>query len=151
MHPYLAKALLRRYLTCAIGLALLIASLGFVAGGRLEFTFMPRIESDLVSASLTLPYGSPIEQTKRLNSLVVDAAQRVIDRHSGEGKVARGLLAQVGSSGDIGFGSPRGGSVTAAAHLAQVAILLVPEAERSISAGEFTRYWREEIGELAWH
>ena len=50
--PVVHKALDRRYLTLCIGIALLLGSFGLVAGGRINFTFMPKVESDVIVGSL---------------------------------------------------------------------------------------------------
>ena len=70
-RPVLALALRNRYFTTAAGLALLMMVGGYVASGRIALEFSPGAESDDVEASIELPYGSPIEETVRVQDRVV--------------------------------------------------------------------------------
>ena len=62
-RPALEVALTWRYLTAAVGLALLVLTGGLIAGGYTTFVFFPSIEADFMSASVTLPQGAPVEST----------------------------------------------------------------------------------------
>ena len=65
----------RLTLVLAAGFALLFSSCGFVGSGRIEFTFLPKIESDVVVAKLEMPYGTPYEKTEQW-SLTLDLLER---------------------------------------------------------------------------
>ena len=52
-----------RYATIAFGIALLMWTVGVLQGGWLKFTFFPKVESDFITCSLTMPAGTPIEHT----------------------------------------------------------------------------------------
>ena len=43
--------------------AVLAATIGYIASGRMGFETFPRVESDYAYVSASLPYGSPIERT----------------------------------------------------------------------------------------
>ena len=57
--PILQKALRWRYFTIAAGVALLVGTMGYVAG-RIPFTFLPKVEGDLITAHLKMPVGTPV-------------------------------------------------------------------------------------------
>ena len=63
--PLLEKALKWRYFTIAAGLAILFATVGYVAG-RIPFTFLPKVEGDLITAHLKMPVGTPVSETERI-------------------------------------------------------------------------------------
>ena len=45
--------------------ATLLITVGFVAGGHLKFTFMPKVDADNLVAALTLPQGTTVEDAER--------------------------------------------------------------------------------------
>ncbi len=59
-RPSLRQALRWRYLSAAVGIALLFLALGLVGGGWLRFSFLPDVEADNVVALLTMPQGTPV-------------------------------------------------------------------------------------------
>ncbi len=145
-QPFLVIVLRWRYATIALGLAALIATFGFIAGGRINFTFMPTIDSDIVSVTAVLPFGAPIAETAEVQDALVEAARRSLERLGGE-RYLRGLFAEVGAL--RGGGGPGGGGGGAAGeHVTTVYVYLVPTGERSFNAVDFSKIWREEAGEF---
>lgn len=140
--PTLRVALRHRYLTAAVCVAILIGAVGLVMGGRVQMTFFPKVEVDIVSAELTMPFGTPVEETERVQRDMLAASDRVLTRLSPNGDVARGRFAIVG-----GFGGG-GGDAQSGSHLAEVAVNLVPTDERPFSARQFADAWREELGDI---
>jgi len=143
--PLLRVTLQNRYLTTAAGLAVLAATIGFAWGGHIDFTFFPKIDSDRVVAGVTMPYGSPVEETKEVQAVLVKAAQKVLARHGGE-EITRGIFAHVGSASSR-HGRSSAGSA-GVGHLANVQVYMVPSDQREVTAGDFSREWREEVGDL---
>ncbi|MFC1452648.1 efflux RND transporter permease subunit [Verrucomicrobiota bacterium] len=143
--PFVGAALRRRYLTVSLGLAVLLVVVGYVVGGRLPFTFFPKVESDVIRAGAVLSYGVPFEQTEAVRDRLVRSAQDVLSEHGGE-DILRGILAEAGSTSP-GFG-PMAGAVSKGSHLTTVTVFLVPSKQRKISAAEFTRLWREHAGAI---
>ncbi len=78
--PLLEVALEWRYATAAVGLATLIVTGGLVVGGRIDFQFFPSIEADFMSASLTMPQGTPVEATSRAVARLEEGAARLRER-----------------------------------------------------------------------
>lgn len=71
----LAVMLRCRYLTLAVSIALLVTSMGFLAGGRIPYVFLPNDDAESVMIKFELPVGTPIEQTKSVAELVERAVQ----------------------------------------------------------------------------
>lgn len=144
--PLVHAALRRRYLSLAIGFAILASAIGWVAGGRITFRFMPEIDGELAVVSIELPYGTPPDQTDRIRRHVMAAADRVIEA-TGEKDIVRGRFSQLGTPlpGDPGTANR---SITGS-HIANVQFFLVPSAEREINSGEFLNRWRKEVGRVA--
>ncbi len=93
--PVVRAATGRRYLSMAIGLALLLSTCGVVGGGHLRFTFMPEIESDQVTFEARLPFGTSVERTRDLEAVLVETANEVLTEHGGA-RISRGVFSQVG-------------------------------------------------------
>ena len=137
--PALRAALRFRYVTIATATALLFASCGIVRGGRLETTFFPKIDADVVRAKLVMPFGTPIERTERIEERLLATSREAIAEVAPErGEAAvRGRYSVAGASG---------GSV--GSHLANVSLFVVPSDQRGFSARELADAWRERIGEV---
>lgn len=116
-----------RYVSVAIGLALLFCSITYALSGRLGFDLMPRAESDYSFAEATMPTGAPRHEIDRIKNHLIDAAREVIAEKGGS-KVARGIYARIADDS------------------IQIRVFM-PDAEiRPVSTGEFTDAWREKVG-----
>lgn len=146
-RPFLAVALRRRYLTLATGLAGLILVVGLLASGRMPIRFLPDIESDTVTATVVLPVGVAMTQTGTAVQDLIGAARETAAALDGGGRAIEGLYAEVGGrppeGGPLGRGSEQG-----TAHRGFVEVQLVGAGMRDFSAREFSRRWRENVGEI---
>jgi len=136
--PFLDRALSYRYLTLAIGVAVLMLTLAYVQSGRIGMTLMERVESDFAQAEAVLPYGSAVEKTQAIQTALVDAAQRLAEENGGE-RLVKGIFAEIGASS----GGSSGG------HTARVRVFLPPPDERPMETGDFVTRWREQVGAIA--
>lgn len=141
--PFVIRATRRRYLALAVSLAILMSTCGMVAGGRIKFTFMPRIESDAVIFEAHLPFGAPAARTRALAEELSRTARSILEEHGGEAAISRGIMALVGSAQKIG--GHMAASFATGGHIAQVTVYMVPIDRRSISAEQFARLWREKM------
>ncbi|GAB6057252.1 efflux RND transporter permease subunit [Desulfonatronum parangueonense] len=153
--PYsrlLTLALEFRYATVALALAALILSVGLVGGGKVMFRFMPQVEADVITATLQMPHGTPVEQTALVVEHLVRQAGLAVaefDRDLPEGRtVMRHVYALVGAH-QIPGGGPQGASRISGGHLANVALQLKPGEERDASSDAVARRWRELTGDVA--
>jgi multidrug efflux pump subunit AcrB len=151
--PVLEKALEWRYLTVAVGIATLLLTLGLVRGGFIKFYFFPNVESDFVSAALTMPPGTPehvtTEAVRRLEEAAEEVRNEVLES-AGEDPLVY-MLSAIGEHpfrnaqrGNAGAG---GGS-TVASNLGEVTIELLPAERRSTGSEWFAQRWREVTGTI---
>ncbi len=133
--PFLRLTLRNRYITIAISIAVLLVMLTYAASGRMGFQLFPKVESDYAEATVVLPYGSPVEKTQAVMDRFLEGARKVID-DSGHPELVISIVADVG----------RGGG-----HNGRMRVnLALPEIRDDImSNDEFTRRWRETVGEVA--
>jgi multidrug efflux pump subunit AcrB len=144
-RPALERALEWRYATVSLGIATLILTVALLATGQvLQFTFFPPVESDSVTARLTMPLGTPVERTGAAITDLESAAfelQQELEEEYGEPLVAR-VLALVGQyPGEQRTPLDRGGPV-GAPHLGGVTIELVTGDARPLSTEEVAQRWR---------
>ena len=151
--PVLEQALRFRYLTLAMGFSLLILTGGAVLAGWVAFNFMPNVEADHISATLTMPQGTPKEVTSRAVERLESAAAQVSqDFNLANGqKIFQHISASVGDqpyttaqSQLFSFGIRESGS-----HLGEVTIGLTPaEFRRGVTSEELARRWEEVTGSV---
>ncbi len=152
---HLDWALHNRGIVMALATAVMLITVGFAGGGHLQFTFMPRIESDTVTASLTLPQGTTMEESlaaaQRLETSLRQVREAIgQDGPAGAEDPIQLVQTTVGSQPRAsGGGGPMGGQSTGSgAHLLEVSVELLSADQRTISAGEIARRWREATGAI---
>jgi multidrug efflux pump subunit AcrB len=143
--PSLHACIRARYLTMAVAVALLVASAGYLASGRLDFTFLPRVDSDVVTARIAMPFGVAAEETQKMRDEVVAGLDRAI-AENGDPKMLRGVLSEVGAM-TFGGGS-HGQSISTGSNLADVQVYLVPSDQREVSASGLAAAWRSQLSGL---
>jgi multidrug efflux pump subunit AcrB len=76
-QPFLEKALKRRYLTLTVFAAMLALTLGLIIGETVEFIFFPKVDSDFITADVTMQQGTPAEVTIRVVKRLEDSAAKL--------------------------------------------------------------------------
>ena len=134
-RPFLETALQWRYLTAAVGGAAMILTIGMVLSGRPNFHFFPSIEADFMSATVTMPQGTPVDVTSEAVAKIEAGAARV--RHAAVGDqpiAARG-------------GGPMGRVInTSASNVGEVTVELLPTEQRIYNSEQLGIKWRDAIG-----
>jgi multidrug efflux pump subunit AcrB len=149
----LRLALEWRYLTIATGLSILILSLGLWFGGRIKFTFFPKVESDRMICEVTMPPGTPYSKTlrviERVERAAIEAAkeaERMRNDHSEP--LIRYTYSILGSQIPMGHRSSTSPSPSGS-HVGQVIVQLIgSEKRRELSTSMVTKMWREKVGEV---
>ncbi|MDH3490901.1 MAG: efflux RND transporter permease subunit [Gammaproteobacteria bacterium] len=150
IEPGVAFAARWRYATVAIAIAFFILCISLVQNGQVRFIFFPQIEGNNISASVTMPEGTPFERTDAAVRHITAAASEVADavrQESGEeifvsvtstsgGNAAQG----VGPGAQSGFGTSE--------NIGQVRIELTPFGKRRMPAVEIERRWRAAVGDI---
>jgi multidrug efflux pump subunit AcrB len=132
--PFLDRSLRNRYIVLSTGACVLIIAISYAASGRMGFALFPTVESDYSVATVTLPYGAPVEKTEAISNRLYRAAMDVVEQ-SGKPELVEGIFAEVGSGGS---------------HIAKTRVYLAdPDIRKKImSTEEFTKRWREQTGPI---
>ncbi|MHC4660944.1 MAG: efflux RND transporter permease subunit [Planctomycetota bacterium] len=142
----LEAAIRRRYLTVAIFVAVLILSIGLIAGDVVSFVFFPDIESDYIAANLTMPEGTPFQITVKGMDRIEKAVIRLNEEYKAEyGKdliVFRQVL--IGARADMD--AHTGMTTEKATNIGMVMVQLLKSEERALSSQEIGDRWRELTG-----
>ena len=147
-------ALGHRPVVIALAVATMIITGGFVAGGHIQFTFMPKVDADNLVAALTLPQGTTVEDAQRaVDQLEASLEQVRAEFDAGrEGpSVIRHVQTSIGSQPRSARQSgPGGGTDTPAggAHLVEVNAELLKAEIRDVPSPDMARRWRELCGPL---
>ena len=136
-----------RYATVALGLALLFITVGIIGGGIVGFTFFPKVEGDTLECTLTMPAGTPLENTGEIVGYLVETARKTLadaDReHPGPAPLFEYSFSLIGAQID-----ERGGVTDAGAHLAHIWIQVLEGEKRKTSATRLAALWRQNAGTI---
>lgn len=143
--PIVKRAVKNRYITLGAFMGALILSLALIGSGRIKFSFMPNIDSDVITISASYPIGTPLEKTEKLGGYLVSNAKVALDKLGGQHQ-AKGILAQVGKS--LMQQGPHMASGPSSSASVDVMIFLVESDKRSFSGKQLMDSWREELGEI---
>ncbi len=131
--PLIRAAVVNRYLTALIFLAILVVAYAYWDSGRIDFSFRPKIQTDRIDAEVTLPFGAPIEDVRHIATLIEQGGLRAIEKAGGR-DILKGIMTDIGRRG---------------ANTAEINFNLVPQKDRSITTREFSVLWRNEVGDIA--
>ena len=132
-----------RYAFAGFVVALLLLSVGLVAGGVLQFEAFPETDGDVIEARLLLPQGTPLARTERAVEAITDALERVdiefTPRQPGGAALVRRVAVYYNQNRDAN---------EAGAHAATVKVDLLPAELRSARIDDVLNRWRDETGKL---
>lgn len=137
-QPLLAVALKHKMTTLSLFIGVFIVIVSLIMSGWTKFIFFPRIPSETLRASITMPVGTPFDVT---NKFVIDMAEkaRLLQdkyRNAETGKsVVLNVLATTGGRGGV-------------SHSGSVRFEITPPEQResSITSRELVQEWRDLIG-----
>lgn len=150
VQPGVAFAARWRYATVGLAAAFFILCMSLLSNGQVRFIFFPQIEGNNISATLTMPEGTPFERTDAAIRRMTTAAYQV----AGEAREATGetlfLSVTATSGGRTANNSGPGGqsSFSSSENIGQIQIELVPYGERQTPAAEIERRWRKAVGQV---
>ncbi len=131
--PVLTAALRFRYYIPAIGLFLLAMTAGIVGGGKIRTSFLPRVDSDIVTATARLPVGVPVASTRLVEQALLEGLRDAQDDLGAP--VVDAVFARIGGQ-------------SGAANELTVRAALVPPGQRELGGMEFGDAWRRAVGEV---
>jgi len=145
---HLRRAVRYRYVTLALAVSLLMLAIGVFKAGLVKNIFMPELEGDVVHARITMPFGTPPEQTARHLERIEAAARELVREYDakmpGGQSIARNVFTLLG--GHVGR---HGGARMGGAHEGEVSIYLQETDKRNVESDVFARRLREKVGEVA--
>jgi len=127
--PFLDFCIRFRYLTVALGVAVLAGIGAYVASGRIGIILMPRVESDYSYVSATLAVGSPMARVAAVRERLERAARNVAEANGGD-RLLEGVFALIREN------------------VIEVRAYLTDPGVRPISTAEFTSEWRKRVGQV---
>ena len=138
------------YATLGLALAFFILCVSLLGNGQVRFIFFPQIEGNNISASLTMPEGTPFARTDAAIQHMAEAARRVADASLAETDEELFLSITSTSGGRTGGGGGPGGqsSFSTSENVGQIRIDLMPYGVRQTPAAEIERRWRAEVGRI---
>ncbi|CAA6677242.1 MULTISPECIES: efflux RND transporter permease subunit [unclassified Lentimonas] len=131
--PFIGRLLNARYLVVAVGIAVLLITLGYVQSGRIRVIQIERPDSDYAYASARLPIGSPIADTEVVALRMAKAAQKTVAENGGL-KQAEGVFVNMGNGGSHNF---------------DMRVYLTAPEIRPVDTASFTSKWRQALGPVA--
>ena len=151
-QPLLEATLRWRYVAASVALAGLMLTGAGALGGRTGFRFFPSIEADFMTASITMPLGTPVEATSEVIGRFETGAARL--RAKLREETGRDHFRHMATSvGDQPTAARGGGllgrldpSVVPGAHLGEVTVELAPAESRLFSSEQLGLLWREATG-----
>ena len=142
--PSLDRAIESRYAVLAIGVSILVVTLGLLASGRVETQFAPRIEGDRIVARVEMPAGVDIAQTARAARRIETAAQQLKAELDAAYPNRPSLIEHIFSS--VGRSSSAR-SLVSESHTAELVLSIPPVGERpNVSVSGIAARWRELTG-----
>ncbi|MGQ8366841.1 efflux RND transporter permease subunit [Glaciecola sp. 1036] len=135
-QPLLGLTLKNKGTTVALFVAGFVIIVALISSGHMRFVFFPRIPSETVRASLTMPAGTPFEVTNRYIVDMADKArelqQKYVDDDSGKSVILNVLASTRSSESGI------------------VRFEITPNEEREsdITSTQLANEWRELVGTI---
>ena len=126
----------RRYLVTTLTMAVLIFSLGMIAGGRVPFTFLAADDAETVVVDVRMPIGTSLEET-------IAEARRLEAAALAQPEV-RSVSVIAGERANTDTGT----SDAASTNVGQLFIEMVPVEERDRSSGQVTDAIRAAAGPM---
>lgn len=137
-----------RYIVLACSITIMLLAVGLVLGGFVPFKFFPALEGDLVLATAELPYGTPVEQTIKVQQKLEKAAMEAIDKNGGK-KILRGMFTNLGSGPTVRRGPHAGAGGAGGSHLVTIELSLVPSDERASGSETIRGDWEAALPPMA--
>lgn len=151
LRSWVHSVVRRPLIVVAAAVAVLVASLGLLAGGHVKFVFFPQIEGNTVTARLEMP-ESVTETVTLARSDILRAAARETARSLAETHGLDPATLIQGTTTSIGFApqpSGPGGSAAGTPNVARVSVKLIDAADRPFGASAFQDAWRDAAPAIA--
>jgi len=129
-RPFLAARLRQRWVTLSAAVGLLVVVGAWGLSDHMGIVLMPQVSADEIEAGVTLPVGTTVARAGEVAMDITASTQRMFEEHDLH-EVAEGVKTSVRRQNFI-----------------DVEIVMKPPTERSMTAAEVIRLWRDEIGDI---
>jgi multidrug efflux pump subunit AcrB len=142
-------------LVIAAAVSILLLSAGLLAGRYIGFSFLPRIEGDMVVAQIEMPAGTPSSRTQEVTARLERVGREVAaafeaDLPDDHPPLIEAVYASVGRYPSQEGGPGIGGLPQfIRSNIGEVTFRLLDPELRDTPSAEFERAWRERTGEIA--
>ncbi len=145
--PFIERAIRWPLVVVSLMIAVLCVVFSLFLGGKLKFSFFPKIEGNRMMATVRMPAGTPFEKTlevtKRIEKIGVETVREA------ERKYGLDLLEYSVISVGATISGPHSGPPELGSHVASVEIKLVDAEKRpGISTEALVSIWRKKVGEV---
>ncbi|WP_315901125.1 efflux RND transporter permease subunit [Halomonas sp. DP5N14-9] len=135
-----ASTLRHRALTLSAALALVLVTVGLLAGGRLAFNFFPTPEPNILYANLSFVTGTSRDRVEDYLATMQKALDDTEEALGGD--LVRSAVVRVGGTLSADASGRTGDNV------GSIMVELVPSDRRSVRNLPFIRAWRERLSEV---
>ena len=135
-------------------IALVLISMGLVAGRYISFSFLPRIEGDNVIAQVEMPQGTPSGRTREVASYIEAVGRNVADSLAADAgddhpSMVEAVYVSVGRYPSADGGPGAGALPTfVESNKAEINFRLLDAEQRDVMSSEFEKAWREAVGDM---
>ncbi len=138
-QPVLLLAMRWRYAALAIMLSSLLIVIGSLASGQTKFIFFPRVQSEVATATLTMPTGTAFESTDSIVQHMTKQAQLLQAKYI-DPETEKSIIKNIYSISG-GRNSSTG----------RVRVETIPPEDRSLEIGtqQLVAEWRKMVGQVA--
>lgn len=139
-QPLLKLALENKFTTLSLFISTLAIIIALIVGGWTKFIFFPKIPSERIQVTLTMPTGTPFELTNKHVIDITNKAKILQEKYRNEDTNKSVIINIMTITGG------RGGT----SNIGEVAFEITPEATRKvdISAKELADEWRKLVGDI---
>ena len=139
-RPLVSAAVASRGITVSAVAAIMVLTVGLLAGGRVQFVFFPSPEAQLVFANATFVAGTPRERS----AAFLEEIGRALGETEAElgGGLVEAAVARLGATVAVETGAGAKGD-----QLGSVLVQLVPSERREVRNEAFLAAWRKNIRE----
>ncbi len=146
--PLVEKALNYRYATLGGFIAILIVSIGIVAGGWIRFVQFPNVPSDFILVQLVMPEGTSAQETERAIRRIDDSLNEVSRDAIERGEIDPVLHKSVSVGYFTMTGGPNAESTFVGSNIGSVIVELAKSEVRDSDAFQVVDAWREKVGQI---
>jgi len=136
-RPLVTLAVRYRAVTISLAFAVLIATFGLLAGGRLSFIFFPSPEGNIINANATFVAGTPRETVAKFLDHLNETLYAT-EKAFGDEKLVKIAVTNIGQAGTQN--AQRTGD-----QLGSIRVEMTPSDSRSVRNKQFVQAWKKRV------